>query len=281
MKMKNKSARSEEKAEQSNIAPRQKKRTRRDPRQKKPHFSDFVESWGLRGRKTQAGTDAGVWEQQRAFSGVFLHPWLNHRIGWLQQAYKLGWFPYRSRHHKLTNTQQLSYGNDFDAMGRAAQSKLRRKIPLSDAESTMLRLWNEHHRMLRWNWRRLSEAMLAAAACGDVEFFEHVALIMHVANSTEDRRTSGNVANCERMAVLEAIDAVRVRWFDEHVPEGETCLTNEITFDWGEVDDVMLSNERIASLAPSWAAKDVASRQKYIERAAKSFGFKLATKRHK
>ena len=261
--------------------PKSKGSKRRDPRQMKPQFSEFVEKWGLRGRRAKAKGMEGVEEQQRAVSGVYLHPWLSNSIGWLQQSFMLGYFPYRSRAHTFAGSQQIANGSDLGTQGRAAQRKARRNVPLSQVEPELISHWHQHHKMLRRNWRRLSEAMLAAAACGDVEFFKHIALIVQATKETEERLASGAVANPERMAVWVAIQDVRGAWFEKNVPEGQLCDSNDCILDWGAINDEMLSNERASVLAPKWGKKDIGARQKFIERVAKAFGYTLTNKRPK
>ncbi len=201
-------------------------------RKPKPSFQPLVELWGLRGNK-MSQTD---WELARIHFGRYLHPKLNGWITFVQSAYDTGRFPYSSHTHSCCKANPVTYLHDSvledtrqdaaSARQKAGKSKqhqpeLSWKIGMPvpggfgiggsvSARVNKLRLaeWNDEKRAVLEQCRRLGQAMLAAIASRDVEFFKHIIEILTAMGYSQIVREPKPVIPA-KLAVSLAIKALR------------------------------------------------------------------------
>lgn len=178
-------------------------------------------------------------------------------------------FPYQSSPHRENLKVLQTDIAQVPTLGRIVRAKQRRKQPTSEVEMQMLAFWQWYDRANRYHWRRLSEAMLAAAACGEVEFF------MHVADILQRGFVSPDAAANERHGIWTAIKVRQAKWVEANqirLP----CLKSDIVISWQEVDEEIETNSVLRQMLPEWSEKSSEARRRIITRVAKIVGARLS-----
>ena len=182
-------------AKEPTVKPR---KARVDPAQKKPVFEEFTNGWGLRGRK-RWDNDAS-WNAQKIKHGKLLHPLLAPLIFNVQSDFKCSAFPYRSARHRSC---EAAASNAAIKHLREHHAKQRRGETLTPDEQVHLKVWLQMTNNARRCAFRLGQIMVAAAACGDVRFFEHVFVIVQTLKSA-----ATSTGSAEAQVIEKAYDEI-------------------------------------------------------------------------
>lgn len=268
-------------------APTSKKRKPRvDSAQKKPVFAQLTNAVGLEGR---SGKDAD-WQIEKSKSGKLLHPFLVAAIKRGQEDYDHAILPHPSVPHVFLGSEPLNV--EIQRLQEIYARKCKRE-PLDQGDRHKLRIWTHMTTEARVNTQQLVQAVVAAAACGDVAFFEHLALIVQCLGKSRSLP-----AIPKNMAVEKAYDAVLQRRLLEAVQKKDhSCkglraileiarnsekLKQEIRPpDRTDVDEEIVNNPNISSLVPDWQETNVFNRYRQIERVCAQLDKKLVGKRHR
>jgi hypothetical protein len=168
-----------------------------------------------------------------------------------------------------------------------------RKSPLSESETKGLENANKGHRELREQWQRLAQVMLAAVACRDVNFFEHVAEIIAV-RGYERFMVEPPLAVPERVAVASALQSLKeddeicqlltrkpeykelCRAMQLEIAHNDLGIRSKTTFRPVEIEEKMLKHAAFKALLPDgWESLSADTRERTIRRHAQELGIKL------
>lgn len=246
------------------------RKPRADPKQRRPLFEAFTESWGLRSNNKVPDKEWKLW---KSATGFFAHPFLASSVQNLWTDFATGMFPYRFKPHALRHHSHsfegiepdVSKGILLEQVGFRLRAR-QRGYTLSEVELQLLDVCMTHARIKRRQHVRFAHAMLAAAACGDAAFFEHLALIMksYINRKRAPKRKGMPFSQAMEQAFFAA---QRKASPDPSIAHPEV--------DWADVDEAM------HEYFTDWGKRDVITRKREIERECKALGLALKGKRAK